>query len=343
MANNIINQINDATVFQSTVAINQSTEWSDIYGKPNGLTQQNINKWIAMAAQGGQGGGSSEPISVADKETLGIVQVGDNIDVDEGVISVPKATSASCGVVIIGSGLHIDNYGVLSSDGGTIASTQQAGIVKIGEDFDIDATDGTLSLYKPIAINSFSISPTMKEVGETATTIDYSYNLSKIPTLSKVGGNDVTITATSGTSSITGSWTSNTNIYIQVKDAKTTNWVQTYKTLTFGKYVYGTFSQSQISASSITDTVVKGWSSIKALKTNGTTDNITFPSQSFLYIATPSDWGTPSYVAGVLNGNFVKVKDIANLSTTNNTTNYTVWVSSAENQFPQGQLIKLTY
>ena len=341
MANNVINQINDATVFQSTVAINQGTEWADIYGKPNGLTQQNINKWIAMSESGG-GGGGSEPVSIADKETYGIVKVGDRIDVNEGVISVPLATTQNAGSIIVGQGLHVDQYGVLNSDGGSIATTETAGIIKVGADFDI-AQDGTLSLYKAITISSFSISPSLKEVGETVSSLSYNYSCSKIPTSAEVGGSSVTLNTASGSGTLSGSWTTNTQIYFKVKDAKTPNWVSTYQTLTFGYYVYGKYSSSQLTPSGITDTVVKGWSDLHAIKSNGSTDTLTFPSQSFLYIATPSSWGTPTYVAGVLSGNFVKIKDIANLNSGNNTTNYTVWCSSAENQFPSGQQIKLTY
>ena len=47
--NKIINQINDATIYKGGINISQTPEWADIYGKPNGLTQQNISKWIQMA------------------------------------------------------------------------------------------------------------------------------------------------------------------------------------------------------------------------------------------------------------------------------------------------------
>lgn len=51
----------------------------------------------------------------ATKVAKGLVQIGDNISVDSGVISVPAATGAALGVVQVGDGLAVAD-GVVSLD-----------------------------------------------------------------------------------------------------------------------------------------------------------------------------------------------------------------------------------
>lgn len=54
----------------------------------------------------------------------------------------------------------------LKGEGGSIATADKAGIVKPGGDFDI-TEDGTISLYKAMGINSFTVSPSQAERGST--------------------------------------------------------------------------------------------------------------------------------------------------------------------------------
>ena len=57
----------------------------------------------------------------------------------------------------------------LKGEGGSIATADKAGIVKPGGDFDI-TEDGTISLYKAMGINSFTVSPSQAERGSTVAT-----------------------------------------------------------------------------------------------------------------------------------------------------------------------------
>lgn len=76
----------------------------------------------------------------ATKNSLGVVQIGGNIDVDAGVISVATATSETLGVVKTGS--NIDN------EGGEISvktgSANQKGVLQVGTN--IDVSDGEISV-----------------------------------------------------------------------------------------------------------------------------------------------------------------------------------------------------
>ena len=78
--------------------------------------------------------------TAATKNSLGVVQIGDNIDVDAGIISVATATSDVLGLVKIGT--NIDNTsGTISVKTGSKADT---GILKVGTNLDV--ADGTVDV-----------------------------------------------------------------------------------------------------------------------------------------------------------------------------------------------------
>lgn len=77
----------------------------------------------------------------ASKTAKGLVQIGDNINVTSGLISVPVATDTILGVVKNGANIN-NNAGTLSVP---IASATVAGVVKIGNNVDI-SDDGTISV-----------------------------------------------------------------------------------------------------------------------------------------------------------------------------------------------------
>jgi hypothetical protein len=95
------------------------------------------------------GAGTTVPL-VNDKATttsLGVVQVGSNINVNDGILSVPTATNNGLGVVKAGSNVTIDGTGAVNVPRGagintleTIANVNPAGI-----------TDGSLLVYNQTA------------------------------------------------------------------------------------------------------------------------------------------------------------------------------------------------
>lgn len=76
----------------------------------------------------------------ATKNSLGVIQIGDNIDVDAGVISVATATSEVLGVVKTGANIDNDNGAISVKTG----STTQKGVLQVGTN--IDVTDGEISV-----------------------------------------------------------------------------------------------------------------------------------------------------------------------------------------------------
>jgi len=67
-------------------------------------------------------------VAPATKNALGLVQIGDNINVDgNGLITVPTATNASLGVVKGGNGVNIDTDGIITIPGVVLTVNNQPG------------------------------------------------------------------------------------------------------------------------------------------------------------------------------------------------------------------------
>lgn len=201
-----------------------------------------------------------------------------------------------------------------------IASTSTAGVVKISGDFDI-AQDGTLTLYKALSINSFSITPNLVEAGSSISSVTGNYTNSKVPASSKVGvsGSETTITpAASGDCEITGTFTSNTTFRYQAKDSKQDSYQSKTANLTFGKYAYKFESDTEINPDAAT---VKEWT--KGLATNAVTTH-TMAAQKYFYYAVPSDWTLTKYIVGGFDYTWTTVNDSLSITTDNNTTTYKV-------------------
>ena len=88
-------------------------------------------------------------IDVASKTKLGLVQIGNNIDVtSSGVISVDKASTSNLGVVQVGSNINVSSSGVISVNK---ASASTYGVVKIGNGLSSD-NNGVISTTSTIVI-----------------------------------------------------------------------------------------------------------------------------------------------------------------------------------------------
>lgn len=326
------NTIENANIYSNIIDYAISTMWDDIVDKPNGLTQENINEWNALKAKVDalmqmmpDGPWSLSPAS---KTVTGVVQIGDNINVDgAGLISVANASTGVAGVIKLGLGLSVDAHGYTNVDSSiiptvNIATTSTPGIVMPGDDFDINTTTGLLTLYKALTINSWSVNNTMAEVGSSVANVTGTFSLSKTPTVLKAGVSgslaDITL-AQSGTTTITGPFTSNTTFVISAKDAKQANPVTRNAKLTFGKYYYAHEEPSD--RANPTSAYLLSWN--KALTTTAAR-TITMTSEKYLYYAVPADWDLTKYTVGGFDYTWVTVNSSLSVTTTNNTTTYKV-------------------
>jgi len=142
-------------------ALNDKVNKTDVVNivQENNLNPVTSNAVYEALQQGGGGG----TIPDATTTSKGKVQVGDNINVESGVISVPEATTTTNGVVKLSDNFAINSNGqatvkrgrnvnVDSNGGLTIpfASSITAGVVKVPDvnsDIDVD-TNGNLTIHK---------------------------------------------------------------------------------------------------------------------------------------------------------------------------------------------------
>lgn len=83
-------------------------------------------------------------LPVASKTQRGIAQIGDNIDVNDGLISVANASKTRAGVMKVGDNLEVSGNTVSVPN----ASKTKAGVTKIGNNIDV-TSDGAISI--PVA------------------------------------------------------------------------------------------------------------------------------------------------------------------------------------------------
>ena len=84
---------------------------------------------------------STASTTPATKSSLGVVQIGDNIDVDNGIISVKVGTAADKGILQVGTNISVAN-GVISV---ATATASEIGLAKAGTNINVDNA-GTFSV-----------------------------------------------------------------------------------------------------------------------------------------------------------------------------------------------------
>ena len=152
-------------------AINQKVGWSDVVNSVlEGDTHPVTSGAVYDAIEQGGGGGGFVPDATTSSK--GIVQIGDNINVNAGVISVPSATTSSKGAVQVGDNINVSNgkisvpdathlvKGVVTPGAGlsinpvtpgvmtlNTATENVIGGVKVGDSLSVE-NDGTLSVTK---------------------------------------------------------------------------------------------------------------------------------------------------------------------------------------------------
>lgn len=172
------------TLTNTNGAINVNTG-NTLQTATNGVINVNIGNTLQINTSG------TIDAKTATTSQLGVVKIGNNININSGTISVPNATTATLGVVQIGTGLNIDN-GIVSlaaANGTTLggikigetltnnnsvinvrtASGSQSGIVTIGSNINVESgtisvpsatssVKGVVSIGNGLAVNDGAIS-----------------------------------------------------------------------------------------------------------------------------------------------------------------------------------------
>lgn len=133
-------------------AINQKVGWSDVVNSVlEGDTHPVTSGAVYDAIEQGGGGGGFVPDATTSSK--GIVQIGDNINVNAGVISVPSATTSSKGAVQIGDNITVSNGEISVPD----ATHLVKGAVKVGDN--IDVSNGEISVPRATNLNLGVVTP----------------------------------------------------------------------------------------------------------------------------------------------------------------------------------------
>ena len=214
--------------------------------------------------------------------------------------------------------------------GGDIATSTSAGIIKPNsEDFDI-AADGTLSLYKPMSINSFSHNAGTLELGASLSSITFRWNLNKAP-------NKLTLTAGKQTNTLSNTQTGDSLISFDSPLKVTTSFTLTAqdsknkiatKTASVqflnGKY-YGVSTVN--TDGEINDAFIKG---LTKQLTTGRTGSFTVNATAgqYIYFAIPSSFGVPVFNVGGFDGGFNKIKTFNFTNASGHAENYDVYKST---------------
>lgn len=209
-----------------------------------------------------------------------------------------------------------------------IATGSTAGIVKPGSDFDI-ASDGTISLYTKIVINSISNNVNNVEKGTSVSSATITWKTNKTPSsLSLARGSETYSLAASDTSkvlSFSTPLTANTTFTLTAKDARSaTATSSTYINFLNGKY-YG--KGTVTTADGVTDAFVQ---SMTKQLVSGRTGSFTVTANAgeYIYFAIPSAFGTPSFFVGGFEGGFDLLKSFSYTNSLGYKETYNVYKST---------------
>lgn len=240
----------------------------------------------------------------------------------------------SNGIYFLSDTKSIYQGGTKYSGGGVeIATSTTAGIIKPGTDFDIDA-EGTLSLYKPIDITSFSSNVSTQEKGKKVESVTLSWNWNKTPALQilKKGTESYSIAASDKTKTISFSGpaalTTNTTFTLTAADARGARDSQstTIQFLNGRYYGIGNITDPNLCNNTFIQGLTKTLASSRI-----TSFTVTAGSGQYIYFAIPSSFGTPSFFVGGFEGGFNKFKTFSYTNSSNYAESYTVYKSTNSN------------
>lgn len=211
----------------------------------------------------------------------------------------------------------------LKGEGGSIATADKAGIVKPGGDFDI-TEDGTISLYKAMGINSFTVSPSQAERGSTVADVTVAWSLSKTPK-SLTLDDKAQDTASKGTTLSGVNLKASKTYTLKATDARNAVATRTADVAFRDKRHW--WVAASLDAVGVTDQIIN----------QATGELATWYSKTFtlnaaagqhIYYAFPASWGTPRFFVGGFEGGFALLKTFDHKNASGATISYAVWKST---------------
>lgn len=226
-----------------------------------------------------------------------------------------------------------------------IATSDEAGIVKPGTDFDV-AADGTLSLYKAIAVNSLTLNKdSVYEIGTAVTGLDAAWVLNKTPaeqviTVSgAVGSEDTVIIENIGaevrsTTALTGSAATQ---WDGVKTQEKTSGTLTVELIVNDdrgaasktasiQWLNGVYTGAAAAPATIDSAFIRTLT--KSLQSSkGKSFTVNAGAGEYIWYACPASYGTPNFNVGGFDGGFSKVETFDFTNASGYTESYQCWRS----------------
>lgn len=240
------------------------------------------------------------------------------------------STKDSNGIYFLSDTRSIFKGDIRYGGGADVATSSTPGIIKPGADFDI-SSDGTLTLYNAIAIESFSHNSGTLELGRTITNTTLSWSLNKVPTALSIVSNgqttDITPLVQSGTRQLTFATplAATTSFKLTAMDARNAS-AERSITIQFlnGKY-YGVGTVS--AANDVDDAFVQG---LTKQLTSGRTGSFTVTANEgqYIYFAIPASFGTPVFYVGGFEGGFDLLKTFDYTNSVGHSETYNVYKST---------------
>lgn len=216
-------------------------------------------------------------------------------------------------------------------DGGDplVATSSSVGVVKPDESFNI-SSDGTLSVYKAMEINSFTNSTNIVEIGSSVSNSTFSWGLNKTPQTLTIAANGQTTQLGAKQSS---SMAVNFNAPIKTTTTFTLTAMDEKKHTAVAKstiYFYNGIYFGVSDSTNIDSKFILGLN--KQLKdgVRGTYD-VTAAKSQYIYFAIPATYATPHFYVGGLEGGFDIFKTIDFVNASGYTAPYVVYKSTNAN------------
>lgn len=182
--------------------------------------------------------------------------------------------------------------------------------------------------YKPITVNSFTVSPNLVEKGSSILAFTYSYSFNKIPATLRIDGEvfDPVISGSEDMVTMDPIMQSTTFTLVATDNGSSTNQpasVTKTATMTFANRVY--YGVSEIPAQ-INDAFLKGLQSTLS-NTRARTITLNVTSGKYAWYALPSQLGTCNFNVGGFDGGFTKVAEFSHTNNSGHSETYHVYRS----------------
>lgn len=182
--------------------------------------------------------------------------------------------------------------------------------------------------YKPITVNSFTVSPNLVEKGSSILAFTYSYSFNKIPATLRIDGEvfDPVISGSEDMVTMDPIIQSTTFTLVATDNGSSTNQpasVTKTATMTFANRVY--YGVSEI-PEQINDAFLKGLQSTLS-NTRARTLTLNVTSGKYAWYALPSQLGTCNFNVGGFDGGFTKVAEFSHTNNSGHSETYHVYRS----------------